>query len=359
MGDDPIRVMIVDDSSVVRRAIKEALSGEKGICVVGTASNGKAALEKIPNLKPDVLILDIEMPVLDGFGVLRVLMADYRNIRVIMFSTMTQRGGAKTMEALSLGAHDYVSKPTSANGQSSSSVLNMIGDELISKIRQFHPAIPEPSRRTRPAASRSFTPSRKKRPIGIPKMVAIGISTGGPNALTECLPKMPRGFPYPILIVQHMPPRFTRQLADRLDLISQIKVKEAEEGDPVLPGVAYIAPGDYHMLVKKEGDLYTLTMNQGPRENSCRPSADVLFRSVAEVYGPHALGVIMTGMGQDGLEGLKMMGDNGSPVIAQDETSCVVWGMPGAVVHAGLADKVVPLDQMADTISSCCGRVFA
>jgi len=380
MMHDPIRVMIIDDSVVVRRAVKDALSNEREIHVVGSAKDGKDALEKIPGLNPEVLVLDIEMPLLDGFGVLRALRSDHRNIRVIMFSVSTQRGEAKTMEALSLGAHDYVSKPTSTEEIGYREVIKRVGDELIPKIKQFRPSVlraPSKAVRpvTRPAAlskaarpaipskvarpvAPSSPPSRKLRPTGIPKVVAIGISTGGPNALTEWMPLLKKDFPVPILIVQHMPPRFTKLLADRLNVLSQITVKEGKDGEDVLPGVAYIAPGDYHMIVKKGVNHPVLSMNQGPPENSCRPSADVLFRSIVDVYGQHALGVIMTGMGQDGLEGLKVMSGKGSPILAQDEESSVVWGMPGAVVKAGLADKVVPLGRIAVAIASWFGGKF-
>ncbi len=376
MARDPIRVMIVDDSVVIRRAVTDALSKDQEVCVVGSAQNGKIALEKIPSLNPEVLILDIEMPLLDGFGVLRALRLDLKKIHVIMFSTLTQRGEEKTMKALTLGAHDYVPKPTTTKGIGYHEVTKLIGDELIPKIKQFRPAAPvapsrparsaapgsrpsvAPSRPARPAAPGSSSLSQKKALAGILNVVAIGISTGGPNALISCLPKLKKGFPVPILIVQHMPPRFTKLLADRLNVISEITVKEGEEGEVVVPGVAYIAPGDYHMVVRKQGDARVLVLNQRPRENSCRPSADVLFRSVKEVYGRHALGVIMTGMGQDGLEGLRVMSGNGSPVVAQDEESSVVWGMPGAVVNEGLADKVVSLDQIAETIASCFSGVF-
>lgn len=354
---DPIRVLIVDDSVVVRRAVAEALSSDREIAVVGTASNGKIALQRIPELKPEVLILDIEMPESNGFDVLRALRRDYRYVRTIMFSTLTQRGAAQTIEALSLGADDYVSKPTSIALGGYNAVLKRVAAELIPKIRQFRPKIEK-----RPDLPEDKSPRpiegtlRKRRAGGVPEVVAIGISTGGPDALSRVLPKLSKTFPVPLLIVQHMPPLFTRLLAERLDAHAEISVVEGADGVVAKPGVAYIAPGDYHMAVRKEAAGVVLSMSQTPPENSCRPAADVLFRSVAEVYGPNALGVIMTGMGQDGLKGLRAMYARGAAVVAQDQASSVVWGMPSFVVREGFADAVVPLDEMAVTVETFVGK---
>lgn len=351
---EPIRVLIVDDSVVVRRAVSDAISEDPDIAVVGTASNGNIALQRISQLNPEVLVLDIEMPESDGFDVLRALRSNYPSIRTIMFSSMTQRGALQTIEALSLGASDYVAKPTIIGRQGYRETVRRVAAELIPKIKQFRPG----NSGRRSAISDTIGlhyPITYRRPpsSSVPKIVAIGVSTGGPEALSRLLSRLLKTFPIPIVIVQHMPSFFTKLLAERLDSISGIKVIEGSEGIALEPGVAYIAPGDFHMTVKQDGGRVLLSLNQEPPENSCRPAADVLFRSVAKVYGPNALGVIMTGMGQDGCQGLREMKKHGAMVFAQDQVSSVVWGMPSLVIHEGLADCVIPLDQMSVVIEKC------
>lgn len=353
---EPIRVLIVDDSAVVRRAVSDALSADPEIVVVGTASNGNIALQRIPQVNPQVLILDIEMPESDGFDVLRTLKVNYPRIRSIMFSSLTQRGAFQTIEALSLGASDYVAKPSSISLQDYRETLKKIASELIPKIKQFRQDIS-----VRDQGSGISTVQELQRPTTyymrpvsiVPKIVTIGVSTGGPDALSRLLPRFPKKFPVPIVIVQHMPPIFTKLLAERLDSLSEIKVIEGAEGIEPEPGVAYIAPGDLHMIVQKNNGKVLLSLNQEPPENSCRPAADVLFRSVAKVYGSYALGVIMTGMGQDGYQGLKEIKKQGGIIFAQDQATSVVWGMPSLVVQERLADCVVPLDQMSTAIEEC------
>lgn len=355
---EPIRVLIVDDSALVRRAVSDALLGDPEISVVGTAPNGSIAVQKIPQVNPQVLILDIEMPELDGFGVLRFLRVNYPKIRTIMFSSLTQRGASQTIEALSLGASDYVAKPTIIGQQGYRETVKRVAAELIPKIKQFRPG----NSGQRSAVSDTISlhyPITYRRPpsSSVPRIVAIGVSTGGPEALSKLLPRLSKTFPVPTVIVQHMPTFFTKLLAERLNSISEIKVIEGSEGIALEPGVVYIAPGDFHMIVKQNGDRVLLSMNQEPPENSCRPAADVLFRSVAKVYGRHALGIIMTGMGQDGCQGLREMKKHGAMVFAQDQASSVVWGMPSLVIREGLADYVIPLDQMSVAIEECVEEV--
>lgn len=351
---------MVDDSVVVRRMVSDALSADPQLEVVGAAANGKIALAKMPQVNPDIVILDVEMPELDGLATLERIRKSQPTLPVIMYSTLTQRGAEATLDALAKGATDYVTKPS--NVGSAAQALGCIRTELIPKIKTFcgRPVAPElPPAVVLPAASK-----RPPQPADIPKsvarvdIVAIGVSTGGPNALGDLLPTLPPDFPVPLVIVQHMPPVFTHLLAERLTAKSRIDVKEGSPGAVLKPGCAWIAPGDYHMIVEGVHNQVVLRTHQGPPENSCRPAADVLFRSVAEVYKPHVLGVVMTGMGQDGLRGCEHICELGGQVLAQDEASSVVWGMPGFVAKAGLADKVLPLDQLGPEITrrACLGR---
>ncbi|HXM21928.1 MAG TPA: chemotaxis response regulator protein-glutamate methylesterase [Terriglobales bacterium] len=341
----PIRILVVDDSVVIRRLLSDTLSGDRALEVVGTASDGRIALAKIPLLKPDLITLDIEMPVMDGLETLAAVRKLYPKLPVIMFSTLTERGAAATLDALSLGASDYATKPS--NTGSPAGAIERIRIELIPKIKALCgvaplklPLLPE----SRPALVRVRSNPR----IGI---VAIGSSTGGPNALAEVLPRIPNDFPVPIVVVQHMPPIFTRLLAERLASRSSIPVEEGSAGVILKPGHAWIAPGNFHMKVIRAGADRRLNLNQGPQENSCRPAVDVLFRSVALAYGANVLGVVMTGMGSDGVLGAQDIRDAGGDVIIQDEDSSVVWGMPGLVHASGLADAAYPLDHLATEIT--------
>jgi len=354
--ESPIRVLVVDDSVIVRKAVLDALKPDPEIEIVGTAANGKIALEKIPQLKPDVLVLDIEMPLCDGFEVLKGIRKEGFRVRTIMFSTLTERGASQTIKALSLGAHDYVPKPSSgSNIHSYSEGVKQVAYELTPKIKQFRKraSLTSPPRKntTTPVSTATVTPIRNRSAaLGVPQVVAIGISTGGPEALAKLLPSLSAGFPVPIVVVQHMPPLFTKLLAERLNASSKLQVVEGVDGMRLESGFIYLAPGDYHMAVQEKAGQVHLSLNQQAPENSCRPAADVLFRSVADVYGKNALGVIMTGMGHDGLKGMRIMHGKGATLIAQDEASSVVWGMPSGVVREGLADKVLPLTQMAAEI---------
>jgi two-component system chemotaxis response regulator CheB len=343
-----VRVLVVDDSVVIRRLVTHALAEDPALEVVGVAANGAIALERVAQLNPDVITLDIEMPEMDGLSVLRRMKDRQVRPRVVMFSTLTDRGAAMTLESLALGADDYVTK--AANAGSLDRSLSSLRKELIPKIRQFF-LLPGEAARAAPAADGAraaakavAAPPAAARRGGQPKVLAIGVSTGGPTALGAIMPQFPADFPLPILIVQHMPPLFTRFLAERLQTATELKVAEAVDGAQVLPGGVWIAPGDYHMRVGIDGGRATIRLDQAPPENSCRPSVDVLFRSVAETYGGAVIAAVLTGMGQDGLRGAAILKSSAAYVIAQDEASSVVWGMPGAVAAAGLADCVIPLD---------------
>jgi two-component system chemotaxis response regulator CheB len=338
----PIRVLVVDDSVVIRRLVSVALSEDPVVEVVGVAANGSIALSKIPQLRPDVLTLDVEMPEMDGLETLTRVKEQFPHLRVVMFSTLTERGGQTTLDALSRGADDYCTK--SIGSGKFEAQLEKLREEMLPKIKQFF-TVDRGSAPGRPATVKPASTAPREAPLyrGRVEAIAIGISTGGPNALAEILPLFPEDLRPPIFVTQHMPPMFTRLLAARLDGRSQIRVEEGAEGTVVVPGRAYIAPGDYHMTLDRRGTNLVITLSQEPPENSCRPAADVMFRSVSEAYGPRALAVILTGMGKDGLAGIRQMRAIGSPVIAQDKASSTVWGMPGNVVEAGLADQVVPL----------------
>ncbi len=343
-----IRVLIVDDSVVVRRMLTNILSADPDIEVVGAAANGRIALAKIPQVNPDSIVLDIEMPDMDGLATLAAIRQTYLRLPVIMFSVMTERCAEATLDALALGANDYVTKPAKMN--SKDVAVQYIQQQLIPKIKVLS-NIHHPRNRTSPPISQTLLQPKFKagdRPAG--EILAIGVSTGGPNALSTILPALPANFPIPIAIVQHMPPIFTQRLAERLTSISQIPVKEGMNGDILQPGRAWIAPGDYHMIVEKEGTRVCIRTHQDPPENSCRPAVDVLFRSVAKIYQAGTIAVVLTGMGQDGLHGCQCIREAGGQVLVQDEGSSVVWGMPGIVANAGLADSILPLNKIAGEI---------
>jgi two-component system chemotaxis response regulator CheB len=350
-----IRVMVVDDSVVIRRLVTQALEQDPSIEVVGSASNGAIGLRRISEFRPDVITLDIEMPDMNGMEMLRRIRKEAPHLRVIMFSTLTERGAAVTLEALALGADDYVTK-VSNEGSLDRSLIRL-KDEMVPKIKQFFNVAvaaprPEPPRlRVPPSAATAARIVRQR-----PKVLVIGVSTGGPAALGAILPSLPQDFPLPILLVQHMPPLFTRLLAERLDAACKLKVKEAAEGHAIEAGTILIAPGDYHMKVAAAPAGMKIHLDQSPRQNSCRPAVDALFASVAEIYGGAVVAVILTGMGQDGLLGVEALRTKGASILAQDEASSVIWGMPGAVVHAGLADRVLPLDAIVPEILNIAGH---
>lgn len=347
-----IRVLVVDDAVVVRRMVSDALAADPELEVAGTAANGRLALARIPQLQPDVITLDVEMPELDGLETLRALRKSYPRLPVIMFSTLTERGAAATLDALALGANDYVTKPS--NVGSVALAQQRIRDELIPKIKSWC-GRPVPSGEGASLSSVS-RPSRIATSCARVEIVAVGVSTGGPNALVELLSALPADLPVPVVIVQHMPPVFTRLLAERLAARSPLPVREAAGGEELTGGGVWLAPGDYHMAVVRRQARYYIQLHQEPPENSCRPAVDVLLRSVAAAHGAGVLAVIMTGMGQDGLRGCELVRQAGGRVFAQDEATSVVWGMPGAVVRAGLAEKILPLSELALAIVQAVGR---
>jgi two-component system, chemotaxis family, protein-glutamate methylesterase/glutaminase len=369
-----IRVLVVDDSVVIRRLVTQALSEDPQIEVAGTASNGALALKSLATNMVDVVTLDIEMPEMDGVATLRAIRKLYPCLIVIMFSTLSERGAAITIEALAAGANDYATK--AANVGSLDKSMMSLREVLIPKLKQFF-ELPSKvndsaSEIARPGVLKGFGnrgsvaangsanvyQKRAGLPNNVPgrhmKAVLFGVSTGGPNALADVLPMFPANFGLPILIVQHMPPMFTRILAERLREISQVKVVEAEDQMLLQAGTAYIAPGDFHMRVVKNGIGHKLVLDKSEHENSCRPAVDVLFRSAAETFGGSVVAAILTGMGRDGLRGVERLRTAGAFVVAQDEMTSVVWGMPGSVVRAGLADAVVPLKSVVPTIQKGC-----
>ncbi|GAA0483260.1 chemotaxis response regulator protein-glutamate methylesterase of group 1 operon [Paractinoplanes deccanensis] len=376
-----ISVLVVDDSVVVRRLIVDALGGAENIEVVGTASNGQLAQAKIDQLKPDVITMDIEMPQMDGIAAVRELRKRHKHIPVIMFSTLSASGATATLEALSAGATDYVTKPSNVGSVNES--IAAVRNELVPKIYALagkkrpgtappgapaRPAAPAPLRPgTRPGAAPQRAglppsgPGRPAAPAGPPgarpakrataggriDILCIGSSTGGPDALTKVLQGLPSDFPVPIVVTQHMPPVFTKMFAERLDRSTPLRVVEAGDGMELTAGWAYIAPGDNHLVFHRRGTATLTQLSGAPPENSCRPAVDVMFRSVAALYGASAYATVLTGMGHDGRGGAKVLRDAGAEVLAQDEATSVVWGMPGAVVQAGLADEILPLDRIA------------
>ncbi len=347
-----IRVLVVDDSAVIRRVVSEVLGSDPALEVVGYASNGRLALARVPQLVPDVVILDVEMPEMDGLEALSQIREGWPRLPVIMYSTLTRRGASATLDALALGANDYVTKPS--GHETPEAARRRIADDLIPRIKALCP------RRAPLAASPSATAGRRTasavvRPPVVIDLVVIGTSTGGPNALAEVLPCLPANFPASVLIVQHMPPIFTAMLAERLHVRSSIPVREAVDGAPVRPGEAWIAPGDFHMTLAGDPFKRFLRLNRDPPENSCRPAVDVLFRS-AEAYGPGVLAVVLTGMGEDGFRGSRAIDERGGLVIAQDEASSVVWGMPGYVARSGLASRVLPIHQVGPAIAQLVCR---
>jgi two-component system chemotaxis response regulator CheB len=340
-----IRILVVDDSVVIRKLLTDALSADPALEVVGTARDGRVALAKVDALDPDLVTLDIEMPVMNGLEALAELRKTHPRLPVIMFSTLTERGATATLEALTLGATDYATKPS--NTGSMNLATEAIHNELIPKIKALCGASPRfvPPVQTPPPIKPTL---RSNQQI---EVVAIGTSTGGPNALAEVLPRLPKHFPVPVVVVQHMPAIFTRLLAERLATQSAIPVEEGRAGAKLVPGHAWIAPGNFHMKVLRAGAEWHLSLNQSPPENFCRPAVDVMFRSVAQAFGPNVLGVVMTGMGSDGMLGARAIRDAGGSILVQDEASSVVWGMPGLIYASGLADAVYPLEQLAMEIT--------
>jgi two-component system, chemotaxis family, protein-glutamate methylesterase/glutaminase len=336
-----IKVLIVDDSAIVRKIFSEELSRFPDIEIIGTAPDPFVARDKIVNLQPDVITLDIEMPRMDGLTFLKKLMK-YYPVPTIVVSSLTPKGGTMTLEALDIGAVDVIAKPGG-----SYSVGDM-SSQLADKIRAASRVTMSPTARTtsgereRPEPMKALTQTSHK-------VIAIGASTGGTEALKNVLTKLPPNIPG-IVVVQHMPANFTTAFADRLNTLCQFQVKEAQDNDTVVPGTCLIAPGNFHMLLRRSGARYYVEVKTGPMVHHQRPAVDVLFKSTAKYAGANAVGVILTGMGADGAEGLKEMKDAGAGTIAQDEKSCVVFGMPKEAIKLGGVDKILPLDNIANEI---------
>ena len=387
---DDIQVLVCDDSALMRNLISRIIDGISGLKVAGTAMNGKFCLQKIPTLKPDVIVLDIEMPEMNGIQFLEERRKQGIDIPVIILSSIATKGAAVTMQALELGASDFITKPSGSTSSNISSVGGNLVEAVVSYGRRYamrhgkdvapvdyymqqakqgeqktavlNTSRPQPASSgtaSVPSPSQFFTTSTKKEPTvieplrtpGVIDIVAIGISTGGPNALREVFSKIPPKFPKPILVVQHMPAGFTKEFAASLNRVCPLEVKEAEDGDLIHPGQIYIAPGDSHIVVEKSTLCNVIRLSKEPPRNGHRPSADVLFESVAKMYQNRALGVIMTGMGRDGAVQLAEMRKQGAWTLGQDEKSAIVYGMPKVAYELGAVQKQVSLENMADEIA--------
>ena len=340
-----INVVVIDDSAFMRKSISLMLESDPGIKVVATARDGQDGINKIREFRPDIVTLDIEMPVLDGLSALRIIMKEIP-LPVIMISSLTSEGTQATLDALNLGAVDFIPKELSYVSVD----IKKIREELISKVKAIVRSRP-PRLRLVGAPLRPLEPGQSR--WGIPvgagnelKAVVLAVSTGGPYALLQTIPKLPVDFPLGIAVVQHMPPRFTKSLAERLDSLSSLNVKEAEDGDILKPGVVLLAPGGRHLTFRRRGGCVAATIGSEPANSVYKPCADVMMTSAVEAFNGPLLGIIMTGMGKDGLEGLRRIKQKGGFVIAQDEDSCVVYGMPRAAVEAGVADAVLPLAEI-------------
>ncbi|MCS6853136.1 MAG: chemotaxis response regulator protein-glutamate methylesterase [Elioraea sp.] len=352
-GEPRIRVLVCDDSAVIRGLVVRLLESDPAIEIAGTAANGRDAIAAVSRVRPDVVVLDIEMPVMDGLTALPELLKREPRPEVVMASTLTTRGAEVTLRALHLGAADYVPKPTSVAGIPSAEEFRR---ELLGKVKALGAARRRRAAKTREAA----LPTVKVRPrssltVGVrPEIVAIGASTGGPQALFRLVRDLGPGFPLPVLITQHMPAPFLSILAEHLTKLGALPCREGRDGERLEPGRIYLAPGDRHLLVRGDRAAPRIVLSDGPPENFCRPAVDPMFRSVAEVFGARAIVVVLTGMGQDGLAGARDIAAKGGIVLAQDEATSVVWGMPGAVAQADLATAVLPIDRIGQKIAALC-----
>ena len=344
------RVMIVDDSAVIRGMIGRWLTEAGGFDIVATASNGRMAVDCAQRTKPDIILLDLEMPEVDGLAALPLIMKAHPASKVIVISTLTQRNAEISLKCLSLGAVDYLAKPESARAVGAAANFRR---DLIEKLR----ALGEPKARPSRSYARPVpflpprAPATAKPAATKPQCLLIGSSTGGPRAVERVLLDMkPALSSIPVLIVQHMPAMFTAVFAEHLQSLLSVPAREARDGEPVAPGTILVAPGGRHMGVASSGSRATIRLNDGPPENFCRPAVDVLFREAAAVYGASALAVVLTGMGSDGTHGARFLTKAGATVIAQDEATSIVWGMPGSVVKAGLAQEVLPLESIGRSL---------
>jgi two-component system chemotaxis response regulator CheB len=349
-----IRIFVVEDSVVFRKLLLTTINGIPGVRTVGIASNGREAIEAIPDIKPDLITLDINMPVMDGLETLEQLKNVYPQFRVIMISSYTSEGAAATLKALEIGALDFITKPDSDDTEHNRIKLQNDFARLLAKYAdsEIHFDMMVKSGIVPVAEKEKHNPKPiVNLPLISPQAVAIGISTGGPNALSQVIPLLPDDYPVPVFIVQHMPRLFTKTLAESLNRKSKVTVVEAIDADRVKAGTVYIAPGGLQMKLRKDdnGNIF-IQLLDAPEENFCKPSADFLFRSVAQVYGEKAIGIIMTGMGSDGVLGLRLMKRQGALILAQDRETCTVWGMPRSACEAGVVDGTIPLHGLADVM---------
>ena len=351
----PIRVLVTDDSVVVRRIVTEMIERDPGLEVCGTARDGVDALRQVESLDPDIMTLDVEMPVMDGLETLRNLRTIRPELPVVMFSTLTTQGSAAALDALSLGAKDYVGKPS--NVGRTKDVASQLAEELIPKLKALvprkgnSPIAPAVPTRITQRADEAFGDR-----VNRIDALLIASSTGGPVALESVFRALKQPLPVPTLIVQHIPPVFSEMLATRLDKAGPTRFVHGEAGMRIEAGKAYLAPGGLHMTVEKRGASLVLGTNEGPRVNHCRPAADILFESAESVWGGNVLCVVLTGMGHDGAEGARRLSVRGASVIAQDEASSVVWGMPRTVAESGVANEIVSLDDIPGRLDTWLSR---
>ncbi|SHH26899.1 two-component system, chemotaxis family, response regulator CheB [Caloranaerobacter azorensis DSM 13643] len=346
-----IKVLVVDDSAFMRKIISDILVSDRMIEVIGTAKNGKEALDKIPHLNPDVITLDIEMPVMDGITALKEIMKKFKK-PVIMLSSLTSQGAEATLRALEYGAVDFITKPTNIFKVGSRDKR----EEIIKKVKVAASAILSNTVVDKYAVFKknSIVIDNKKEKLDY--IVALGTSTGGPRALQSIIPNLPSEINAALVVVQHMPKGFTKSLANRLNSMSHLVVKEGEDGELVRRGYCYIAPGDYHMTLEEVGiNKVYIRLNKEKPVSGHRPSVDVLMESVAKIKYLKKIGVILTGMGSDGSHGIKLIRENNGFTIAQDEKSCVVFGMPKAAINIGGINKILPLDSISDEILNILG----
>lgn len=376
-SDDPHRVMVVDDSAVIRGLITRSLEADPEIRVVASVPNGEMAVTAIKRQPIDVVILDIEMPVMDGLTALPLMLQASPTTKVVMASTLTKRNAEISLKAMQAGATDYVTKPTAVRELHGAAAFK---EELLGKVKALGnsaraggrtasraPLGPKPGspraaggQLAKAAGSRSDSVSLRPMPsVFQADIIAIGSSTGGPQALFQVMAHLAKGITQPILITQHMPATFTTILADHISRQCKVPTTEARDGEPLVGGRCYVAPGNYHMVVTGKSDAPTLKLNQDPPENFCRPSVDVMMRSVVSAFGRRVLSVILTGMGQDGLKGCRLAAEAGGVVVAQDEASSVVWGMPGAVATAGICQGVLPIQDIGPWIQKLARRSAA
>ncbi len=368
-NNEPVKVMMVDDSAIIRGLYRRMIDQDPDVEIVADASNGQLAIDRLKNKEVDIIVLDIEMPVMDGLSAIPHLLKVQPGVMILMASTLTARNAEFSLQALSAGAADYIEKPTSRSELTSGQSFK---DELLNKIKALgataqrrsrrgagitqSPTSPEPIEAKKKADSNwqlaSTSDIRLREPgVTLPRIIAVGSSTGGPQALSVVFGNLPVSLRVPIVVAQHMPPMFTKTLADRINSQTEWSCREAEDGDELTPGTILVAPGGFHMVVAREGTRVVAKLNQEPAVNFCRPAVDPLFISVADVYGAASLAVILTGMGNDGRNGAQSIVEKGGTLYAQDESSSVVWGMPGTVAAAGLCSKVIPLDTIANEMT--------